>query len=166
MIDYGKMQLQQRELDDYIIRSKGLQGMTDQALLSNMILALHDEILEVEEAPLDPTEYIDCLHFVLSIANKMGFKLHGYIGVELRGVSLIDIYEGMRYALLRFTRHQRGFKHWSDKKVDAFGLVQCESSLNAILEYISLACKKLGVDLVKEYDTKYQINIERQRKGY
>ncbi|MEA1004898.1 dUTP diphosphatase [Bacillus velezensis] len=96
-----KMFEMQKELDDRIIKEKGLEG---QDLLPNLILALQVELAEcanewrgfkhwsndrepricvidkkgqtAKEYYKNPLleEYVDCLHFLLSIGNKIGVK--------------------------------------------------------------------------------------------
>ncbi|GGJ72928.1 dimeric dUTPase (all-alpha-NTP-PPase superfamily) [Anoxybacillus voinovskiensis] len=81
-MDLSKLFEMQRELDERIVREKGLEG---QNLLPNKILALQVELAELanewqgfkhwktnrqpKEGMLE--EYVDCLHFVLSIGLEL-----------------------------------------------------------------------------------------------
>lgn len=100
-----KMFEMQKVLDDRIIREKGLEG---QDLPPGLILALQVELAECanewrgfkfwsndqrprEEKMLE--EYVDCLHFILSIGNHIAYLNANdvtdlkFIAVEHRGVS-------------------------------------------------------------------------------
>ena len=110
LVKIKELQEKQAALDAFIVEHNKLE-ISDSEMLKNMILACHDEISEVEEAPDDITEYIDVLHFVLSIANRCNLVLD-----EERIVSKIFSPKVMRNELLDFTRESRMFKHWRDRK--------------------------------------------------
>src|SRR5699024_4388479 len=75
----------QKQLDEHIVKEKGLEG---QDLLDKKILALQVELGELEFYPekwshCEGTgieggrvleEYVDCLHFILSIGNDLEFS--------------------------------------------------------------------------------------------
>jgi len=167
-MNYKALQEKQEELDQFIIESKGLQDMSPEHLLSNMILACHDELIEVYDAPEDAEEWIDVLHFVLSIANKLDVDLdevdfaprkyvgHGLCRMQYDSVEL----------LFYITRLTNAFKHWSNKVPSEQEITAYSECLLIMADIIKQACGKLGVDMVEEYDKKYEINKERQREGY
>jgi len=151
------LQDKQDKLDDFITDFNEIE-MTESELLKNMILACHDEITEVEDAPEDVSEYIDVLHFVLSIANKMGFELSD---------SRMDWKtDTLRGELLKFTRLSRVFKHWSDKTPSSHELSIAKECLDGMVDLIHEACVALGSDMFEEYNKKHDINIQRQYDGY
>lgn len=78
----------QEELDNYIAKTKNLENIDKRQLISNVILALQVEIAELanelrvfkywsnkkdysREKALE--EYVDILHFFLSLGNRLGF---------------------------------------------------------------------------------------------
>lgn len=148
------LQLKQQQLDDFIIKNNNIQ-VSDSEMLKNMILACHDEISEVKESPDDVEEYIDVLHFVLSIANRCDLELSEY-----RIYSYENYKPTLGRLLLDFTRETKCFKHWSKKKGNTIPL-----NLNIMIDIIYGNCKRLGADMFEEYEKKYQINIERQKSG-
>ena len=159
-----ELQRKQLQLDEFIITSRKLK-ISNVELVKNMMLACHDEILECMEAPTDPSEYIDVLHFVLSIANKFDIELdeipheHAYEVISF-------IPNRLQHDLLLITRYSRIFKHWSDKKANSFDKNSIKVLLQDMVDNISGACQLLEVDMLKEYNKKYQINIERQHGDY
>lgn len=78
----------QSELDQFIIESKGLQSLDSKVRLTNTMLALIVEVSELanevrtfkhwsakpmSERDIILAEFSDCMHFVASIANQLGF---------------------------------------------------------------------------------------------
>jgi len=149
-----ELQIKQQELDIFIIRKCNIH-MSVEEMTKNMILACHDEISEVEESPDDASEYIDVLHFVLSIANKYKLKLDNE---RDDGYNVLDL--DLRKCLLKWTRESRIFKHWSTKQG-----YSAQVYLDYMVDIIHDNCIRLGVDMFEEYEKKYQINIERQNGG-
>ena len=154
----------QKELNDYIIETRGLK-FNDGELLKNMILACHDEISEVEEAPYDAEEYIDVLHFVLSIALEFGFEDLNFTNYSWYP-NLDTSHDFLRYSLLKLTRYSKCFKHWSDKKPSEVDINHVKDHLEFMIHIIYVSVGILDKDMYAEYNRKYQINIERQKNGY
>ena len=162
-----KLQIKQLELDNYIIESKNIK-LSKNELLKNMILACHDEILEAEEAPDDVMEYIDILHFVLSIANKFNIVLPDmdYFDLITRPRSGFDYIESLRSNLLFITRESRIFKHWSVKEPTDEAYREIKLLLIEMCVDIVKVCQNLDADVVVVYNKKYEINKQRQRENY
>lgn len=157
------LQEKQLELDQFIIEKRGLTPdvISTSELMKNIILACYDEIEEVAEDITNPEEWIDVLHFVLSIANYVGVELH--IPTEPIKWNLLECIYELRNDFKFFVRESRCFKHWSDKKGDE---LMVKAFLECMIDTIHRACEILGVDMVEEYDKKYEINIQRQIEGY
>lgn len=160
-----ELQRKQQELDDYIIKMKKLEDMDQTHLLSNMFLAAIDELCnEVKEDIENPEEWIDFLHFCLSISNRLDLEPEVYeFYVEL---GLNQCYDTAEEYILRCMRVSKCFKHWSNKKPDEKDLEFMELSLSLCIGAIDQACKALNANMFEEYEKKYKINIQRQRENY
>lgn len=156
--------MKQKELNDYIIKTRGLT-FNEGELLKNMILACHDEISEVAENPQDSSEYIDVLHFILSIMIELGYSGYDEFPPQLYPSKKLAHIE-LRELLLEVTRLSKCFKHWSDKKPSVGEITNIRELLLDCIDIIYTECKYLQVDMYEEYEKKYQINIERQKNGY
>ncbi|GAA0735393.1 dUTP diphosphatase [Clostridium oceanicum] len=88
MINLKDLYELQKELDDYILENKK-KKIDEKELLTDTILALHVEVSELANAtrifkhwsnkgPMERDEileeYVDVLHFFLSVGNQLGFK--------------------------------------------------------------------------------------------
>lgn len=96
-------------------------------------------------------EACDCLHFILSLANDMEIELKYIEAMKMaKDVNLL-------YRFIKATL-------WKDIYLD-----DESESMNKVLSLLIGIIKELGFtyeDLIKEYDRKYEINIQRQREGY
>ena len=164
-MNYLDLQKKQQELDDYIIRTKGLD-LHPEHLLSNMFSAAIDELMvEVADDMQDPEEWVDVLHFILSIANKYELELFDMEDlISDRG--LLGLHVECSRSLLIAHRFSKCFKHWSNKRPNKSMLTTIEMYLSRCVECIRLACIKLGTDMITEYNKKYEINVQRQKEGY
>lgn len=202
----------QRQLDEYIIKKKGIEG---QDLLSNTVLALQVEICELAnewrgfkhwsekkepkhgyEAFIDCNscggrgflfagnrvlcrkcnqtgkvtnpllgEYIDCLHFFLSIARQIGLSTDDLYSWE-------DELEAETTILFTDLLHNvgliNGFEFLSQKPTNKFK-AQREYFRASLYIFHNLGEQRLGIsyeDMVQAYLEKWQINLERQESGY
>lgn len=158
-----QLQQKQKELDDYIIKTKNIT-ISDDHMLSNTFLAAIDELSnEVKEDISNVEEWIDVLHFILSLGNKFGFDLLPF-GVYDRG--LVKLQMQAEEHLLSAMRLSKCFKHWSNKKPEVYDMVQVERKLEIVIGCIKTACERLGCNMFDEYDKKYKINIQRQKDNY
>lgn len=153
----------QKELDARIIREKGLEG---QDLLPNTVLALQVEIGELanewrgfkhwsnDQAPRRERmleEYVDCLHFFLSLARQLDIPVekleHTDSLVVERGT--IAVFSGLLSSVGMIRVYESAFNHaWN--------------------EFIALG-KRLGFswdEIVAAYMDKNRVNHERQKNGY
>lgn len=88
LIDLSELLELQKELDDYILEQKNL-NLTQRELMTDTLLALQVEVSELansirsfkhwsskgpEKKEVILEEYVDVLHFFLSIGNQLGFK--------------------------------------------------------------------------------------------
>ena len=155
----------QRELDDYIMRERGL---THDETIEQRKLAFVVELAELaqewrgfkywsdNQQPSDKMleEYVDVLHFALS--------LHNFYGGDTDFTS----------SSVKSTTEK-----WSGDK--PYPLIVFLSIINHNYDYswnsgvtlymvlvISIRLDLQVDDILKEYDRKYQINIERQNNGY
>lgn len=156
----------QQELDDYIMRERWL---THEETIEQRKLAFAVELAELaqewrgfkywsdNQQPSDKMleEYVDVLHFALSLHNYYKGDMH-YVTSVAAGVS-------EKYLLLNSTPLEI-----FSKTLQLFG-DGCHWSDGASLSLVVLLAKSLGLEensILKEYDRKYQINIERQNNGY
>ena len=157
----------QQELDDYIMRERFL---THDETIEQRKLAFIVELAELaqewrgfkywsdNQEPSDKMleEYVDVLHFALS--------LHNYYGGD----------ESTNFTIFST---ECAVKKQSDEKSDP--LNEFSSIVRQNIDYswnsgvslhkvliLSAHLKLMPDDILKEYDRKYQINIERQNNGY
>ncbi|OAJ75287.1 hypothetical protein AYJ08_05205 [Brevibacillus sp. SKDU10] len=199
----------QKQLDDYIIKKKGLDTLPKQELLNNTVLALQVEICElanewrgfkhwsenrepryerkchackgegkfvqvdicgycdgtgVEARPL-LEEYVDCLHFFLSIARQLGLSTDDLYAWEdqLEGETTILLTE-----LLMNVGQIIGDQIFANKPKDVFQHRR-EHFRASLFIFYNLGEQRLGIsyeDMVQAYLDKWQINIQRQESGY
>lgn len=93
-------------------------------------------------------EACDCLHFILSIANDLD-------------VELTDTHYKVPYSLKDISYSYINLKNQVNRKF--------RFDINSIFNYFLNMLELAGLDfddLVKEYHRKYEINIQRQNKGY
>ena len=159
-----ELQKKQLELDKFIYESNNITDVGD--IFYNKIIALDVELGEfINEVQsfkhwkknkiMDKNKTIeeacDCLHFVLSLANDMEVELKYMEAMKMsRDINLL-------YRYIKATL-------WKEIYIE-----DDEKSLNKILSLLIGIIKELGFtyeDLIKEYDRKYEINIQRQKEGY
>lgn len=166
-----RLQDKQTDLNMFVLHSRGLKiakalpnSITNSEYLKNMILACHDEILEVEEDIENVEEYIDVLHFVLTLANLFGVDLPDeYSKYTSKPKTLVN---ALRENLLIITRKSKCFKHWSTKTPTDDDMLEIKARILDMVNIIHTLCELKKANMVAEYDKKYLINIQRQREGY
>ena len=168
-----ELQKKQAELDKFIYNKQGIP--LNDLKLKEKIIALDVELSEfaneieffkywkvnkgknkiLEEA-------CDCLHFILSIANALKVNLDEFVDIEniknekLFCYSVENIYIATKLYLL-------------EDVLDCEGTYSREEATCIIFENLVMMILKIGFtyeDLIKEYDRKYEINIQRQKEGY
>lgn len=175
----------QKELDDYIVKTKGLEGHD---LLPQKILALQVELgecanewrgfkfwsndqnprnycqacnmIETEHVHKNPLleEYVDCLHFILSIGNAIGVPTdHPYATYNELGESetVTDIFITC-------------YNDISAYMTDGYVISDVYHFLELIRDFCSLGYI-LGFtweQIEQAYITKWNINKQRQENGY
>ncbi|MED1786179.1 dUTP diphosphatase [Brevibacillus laterosporus] len=201
----------QKQLDDYIIKKKGLDALLEQDLLNNTVLALQVEICELAnewrgfkhwsedrepkngyEALIDCDkcdgrgfwfdgprvlcekcnhsgkitnplleEYVDCLHFFLSIAWQIGLTADD---LYTRDEKLIGetsvVFTGLLFMVARINGNAFLNEPLENIKF------QFRISLNI---FFSLGKQRFGFtwdEITQAYIDKWQINIQRQESGY
>ena len=158
------LQKKQLELDKFIYESNNIVDTGD--IFYDKLTALDVELSEfINEVKsfkywkknkiMDKNKTIeeacDCLHFMLSLANDME--------VELKYIEAMKIAKDVNL-LYRFIKATL----WKDLYLD-----DNSESINKIFSLLIGLIKELGFtykDLTKEYDRKYEINIQRQKEGY
>lgn len=159
----------QRQLDDYIIDKKGLEG---QDLVPNRLLALQVELGELANEwrgfkhwsdDQDPRrekmleEYVDCLHFILSIGNDIEVFTRTDWGMYLE-LSVTDQFLAMFEAVSELSysyRSDNQTKVQSDYIIVVYDFLGLGHSLKFSWEQIEQA-----------YNKKWEINKKRQDEGY
>ncbi|MCR8980920.1 dUTP diphosphatase [Brevibacillus laterosporus] len=205
----------QKQLDDYIIKKKGLDTLPKQELLNNTVLALQVEICELANEwrgfkhwsedreprtiaergvckmcagtgayPIEsddecPTcqgegeqiynplleEYVDCLHFFLSMARQLELSTDDLYAWEdqLEGETTILLTE-----LLMNVGQIMGDQIFANKPKDVFQHRR-EHFRASLFIFYNLGEQRLGIsyeDMVQAYLDKWKINIQRQESGY
>ena len=178
----------QKELDQHIIREKGLQR---QDLLDKKILALQVELGELAqnwrgfkfwsedqeprtevyygklEIPDVGTytnplleEYIDCLHFVLSIGNDINIDLKKAIAFfhKKKMPNIIDQFMWTNYKITNLYRCYRD----EGKGYMGYDYVHLMNSLIGLGEMLGFTWEQIE----KAYLEKNKINHQRQENGY
>lgn len=187
-MNLAKLFEMQKELDDYIVETKGLQG---EDLLPRKILALQVELGECANewrgfkfwsedqspryekksiafanpsGPFEYTthplleEYTDCLHFILSIGITIGYE-----PVTLREYSSIADITYM-FTLLPFYAYS--LFDLCDQEAEDYSI---ESAYDDLFAGFLFLGEKLGftwVQIESAYIDKWKINKQRQASGY
>lgn len=157
-----KLRMMQAGLDQHIETKHGLQS---ENVVDRKILALLVELGELAnetrcfkfwslKGPSDQetilTEYVDGIHFILSLANEYDFKL-----------SVPEVFTTENNVTEQFLLLYQEISHFqNERKNDIFQTV--------FAEYLSLG-KMLGFsaeDVEKAYVSKNEVNYERQKQGY
>ncbi|SDL19642.1 dUTP diphosphatase [Natronincola ferrireducens] len=168
-MDLDKLYAMQKELDRHIIQEKGLEG---QDLLTNSVLALQVEIGELaNELPeffkhwsnkknnYDNAlkEYVDCLHFFLSIANQLGLEDGDLFTHD-------DDLIGTTARIFTELLHHVGKIELSETRN-----LKVSNYKAAFFIFANLGVDRLGLDwqeICKAYVKKNIINHQRQIEGY
>ena len=151
----------QNLLDEHIIKERDLHG---QDLLNYKLTALSVELGELwNEHPTlfkfwsdkennrekGLIEFVDCIHFAISIANDFDYHEHTYIKTTPRDLNMMYLGLQNNIAILSISKEQR----------------HVETLLNNL---ISLG-HQLGFkeeDVLTAYNDKNKVNYERQENGY
>lgn len=168
MKDMKILQQKQLDLDTFIIENNNLKG---EDLFMNKVIALDVEVAEFmnniesfkhwkKNKGKDNIieEGIDCLHFILSLANDLNHKLKVDIPqVKDFEKGYIERQCNCEYTYIKGLIWLTLFVNRDAKALDLI--------LESLLKI--LAFNKIHyVTFKNAYDTKYQINIDRQNEGY
>ncbi|AZJ43655.1 dUTP diphosphatase [Bacillus velezensis] len=187
-----KMFEMQKELDERIIKEKGLEG---QDLLPNLILALQVELAECANEwrgfkhwsndreprtkhPLEVSpngafrrggnplleEYVDCLHFILSIGNRLGYLKNNESVDELKrtttkgtGVhAFMDVFNAIVYL------NDEVICTTIDNELAHYNYENLFSLFNALGETLGFTPEQIEA----AYMEKNAVNHQRQQEGY
>lgn len=161
------LQLKQLELDKFIIKKHGLEGKN---LFENKVIALDVELSEFmnnletfkhwkinKGKPNALEEACDCLHFILSIANDIIHTLKLPVVRMTKSELSTDIKTNMQYVNIKKKLFMDVLGYEDGKALDII-----LNRLVKMLRYHGYTWE----DLTKEYDRKYEINIQRQNEGY
>jgi dimeric dUTPase (all-alpha-NTP-PPase superfamily) len=153
----------QKELDQFIIKSQGLEG---EDLVDRKILALQVELGELanetrcfkfwsKKGPSSREiileEFVDCLHFILSIGLDRGFEDIEQIYLSHRGVDQSKQFQQIFLSIGDFTINKTK-----------------ENYIRAFTEIMNLA-QMLGFtyeEIFESYVEKNKTNHQRQKEGY
>jgi len=155
----------QQELDDYIMRER---GFTHEETIEQRKLAFVVELAELaqewrgfkywsdNQQPSDKMieEYVDVLHFALSLHNHYAPEVVVTLDEEAIQEYVKQTKTFVTRLLLGLLENSNETEIYSDGEMLAGVLV------------LSYALGLMPDDILKEYDRKYQINIERQNNGY
>jgi dimeric dUTPase (all-alpha-NTP-PPase superfamily) len=151
----------QAELDAHIVEKHNLQG---QNLLQKKVLALTVELSELaNEIPAEwkfwsnkpnntekaLVEYVDALHFALSIGNEWGMEEKEF--TPYSNITMQDTFHDMIYEILGFLRDDNAGNY-----------------IRFMREFLAMP-KLLGFtweQVESAYFAKHEVNYQRQQEGY
>ncbi|MEB6549110.1 dUTP diphosphatase [Heyndrickxia sporothermodurans] len=200
-MDLKKMLTAQAELDKYIVEKKGLQGVD---LVPNTFLAVQVELAEFanegrwfkhwsdDQEPRTKVpvtawgepyknplleEYVDCVHFFLSIANQKGWQDALYIYEEAVEDLREDGFDGGLTGIfleMTYFINKSYFENPSEEKSqqwkEKFGFPQKQYWFRtAWILFLNIGINGFGftLDQIEEaYWAKNKINYVRQQEGY
>ena len=180
-----KLMGMQKELDDYIVKSKDLGHIDDKDMINSVFCALFSELYEVEEELIlfrqnegllahDDLktrileELIDVLHFLLSIGYRVGLQDMIYAEVETIMHNPVDIdVSQLFFKTVRLMDRCKMYKFWSNKSADSTYLI----STSWLLVFSDLWGMMYTITnshqlIIDAYVEKYKINKLRQKEGY
>lgn len=164
-MNISKLFEMQRVLDERIVKEKGLEGKD---IFPNKVLALQVELGELANEwqgfkhwKVDPQpkekmleEYVDCLHFILSIGLELGFKDVSLTSkVELFSDNIVECFNDCLYFAsdVRNAEYEMGYNF-----------------AHLFWEFHNLG-QRLGFtwsQIEQAYFEKNKVNHERQGRGY
>lgn len=161
-MNLSKLFEMQKELDDYIVKTKGLE---EKDLMPDLLLALFVEVGECaneyakfkfwkvnpESKPGLLEETVDCLHFILSIGLKTGFSEQKIGGCFVECGYARDCFNDLFIAIADFGAEGNASLYWN-MTAQFVHLTEC---LDFTWEQIEQA-----------YTDKWNINKQRQENGY
>lgn len=144
-----ELQEKQRELDTFIIESKGLQELSQRPDFVNALwCAGFSELYEIKGDIFNAEEWIDMLHFVLSVANNLDIKLSNPKSIYDTSVPIVLRLEELTKSWTEAMDYSKTYKFWSSKEAKHN---QVEFMLNDCIHMIDAVMSTLGTDLVTEY---------------
>lgn len=181
--------VKQQQLDELILSQIEIEKKD---LLLNRFVAFNVEVGEFanelrtfkhwskkSSSPVDVCleEYVDALHFLLSITYSLGINADNYLAIQ-QGA---DVFDQVKY---KFAMEKVGMKHSINSLI--MGLYSASSELyyevveaadeenkaSLIIDVwhiflmLGYACDFSIYSIVKAYDEKYEVNIKRQAEGY
>jgi dimeric dUTPase (all-alpha-NTP-PPase superfamily) len=167
MIDMNKLQTLQKGLDDFIINKKELQQRSQGPdFINNIWCAGFSELYEIENDINNPEEWIDFLHFVLSVANKLGIELKGRnVVAPNKNLHFVEDYHAyLKMCWTEAMDASKTYKHWSNKPMDFENTVWFLEAAVEILQEVFIF--QFKADIETEYIKKWEINRKRQVNHY
>jgi len=173
----NKLMEMQKELDDFIIETKGLQDKPHKEMVNALFCALFSELKEVDEAMRNGLpksevleEKIDVLHFLLAIGYRIGME-------SIMGMKIDDIEfeskevpgETIFLYMVELMDCVKAYKFWSNKKSESvYFLGQKWMNCFRLLWIWMLEgdSRYTNQTVIDAYKAKYEINIQRQKDGY
>lgn len=161
--DWFRLRGKQRNLDEHILFNKDLNHsyVIDKAILALLTelgelanewrgFKYWSEDTEAREADM-LVEYVDNLHFILSLENYYEFKYRG-IG-SIRQATITDQFTTIFYAVASLA---------SDKENKVAELLSIRAHFIGLGEMLGFTSEQVE----NAYNDKYKINFERQASGY
>lgn len=171
----------QEELDNIIRKNHVEANDKHSNVISKRFLAFIVELGEVLEDRITRShrleEYVDGLHFILSIGNELNAKANvvncatlDYVYKDIKLGRNNDIPFDLKKVIVDFgilANKCRSFKFWSTKDM-MMGASLNNEYTNLFYSYIEMAVS-LGFwvsEIEQAYLAKYEVNIARQENGY
>jgi len=107
-------------------------------------------------------EYVDCLHFLLSIGNQAQVD---WSEITAKNNSGMDMQESFGYLMILISNMWRYKKHPIFEDIDMH-IRHCLSDAVSILWQIAQLLNFTAEDIEAAYLAKHEVNYERQAKGY
>ena len=173
----NKLMEMQKELDDFIIETKGLQDKPHKEMVNALFCALFSELKEVEDAifigddrSMILEEKIDVLHFLLAIGYRIGMESIMSMRIDcVEFESTMIPSEVMFSHVVELMDGVKAYKFWSNKKSESvYFLGQKWMNCFRLLWIWMLEgdSRYTNQTVIDAYKAKYEINIQRQKDGY
>lgn len=173
-MNFEKLFDMQEKLDQNILENK--KGTTDEERFEKLTLALIVEIAECanewrgfkfwsedQKPRLDSLleEYVDCLHFLLSIGNHLAKTRKDLrTNTELKHKRVVSYRKHQSFKIT--AQFNALYKRIVNIKNSDFAYIEAFQIFNAIGEMLGFT----DDDIQRAYDKKNKINFERQQNGY
>lgn len=163
----------QKELDNIIENNCSNAEIYSKEFINENLLALIVEIAEFQnehEKAARLTEYVDILHFMLSIGNSLKIKsiIINKELCEFYSQLCFNVIDTLTYYVecCKLANSIKSFKYWSKQDICTSNLTTAWIDLFISFLNLGYAENYTSIQIEKAYLEKYNINLTRQTEGY